>query len=42
MPDVSIQEAPFLTGELRRSLFCDNTARFLPISPDEIARHLDL
>jgi hypothetical protein len=41
MPDVSTQEAPFLSGEQRRSLFYDNTARFLRISPEEIARHLD-
>jgi predicted TIM-barrel fold metal-dependent hydrolase len=34
----SIEEAPFLTAEQRRDIFYNNAARFLRLSPEEIAR----
>ena len=35
----SIEEAPFLTPEQKRDIFYNNAARFLRLSPEEIARH---
>jgi len=35
----SIEEAPFLTLEQKRDIFYNNAARFLRLSPKEIARH---
>lgn len=35
----SIAEAPFLTDEQRRDIFYNNAARFLRLSPEEIAQH---
>lgn len=35
----SIEEAPFLTPEQKRAIFYDNAARFLRLTPEEIARH---
>lgn len=35
----SIEEAPFLTDEQKRDVFYNNAARFLRLSPEEIARH---
>lgn len=35
----SIEEAPFLTREQKRDIFYNNAARFLRLSPEEIARH---
>ena len=34
-----IDEAPFLTQEQKRDIFYHNAARFLRLSPEEIARH---
>lgn len=35
----SIEEAPFLTPEQKRDIFYNNAARFLRLTPEEIARH---
>lgn len=35
----SINEAPFLTASQRRDIFYNNAARFLRLSPEEIAAH---
>jgi hypothetical protein len=35
----AIDEAPFLSAEQRRGIFYDNAARFLRLTPEEIARH---
>jgi len=35
----TIEEAPFLTEEQKRDIFYNNAARFLRLSPEEIARH---
>ncbi|HEY0159198.1 MAG TPA: amidohydrolase family protein [Thermoanaerobaculia bacterium] len=35
----SIEEATFLTPEQKRDIFYNNAARFLRLSPEEIARH---
>jgi hypothetical protein len=35
----SIEEAPFLTSEQKRDIFYNNAARFLRLTPEEIARH---
>ena len=35
----SIEEAPFLTPEQRRDIFYNNAARFLRLTPEEIAAH---
>ena len=35
----SIEEAPFLTPEQKRDIYYNNAARFLRLSPEEIARH---
>ena len=35
----SIEEAPFLTEPQKRAIFYGNAARFLRLTPDEIARH---
>lgn len=35
----SIKEAPFLTPKQKRDIFYNNAARFLRLSPEEIARH---
>ena len=35
----SIQEAPFLSEQQKRDIFYNNAARFLRLTPDEIARH---
>lgn len=34
-----IEEAPFLTAEQKRDILYNNAARFLRLSPEEIARH---
>jgi hypothetical protein len=34
-----IEEAPFLSAAERRAIFYDNAARFLRLTPEEIARH---
>mgnify|MGYP001125489844 CR=1 FL=1 len=34
-----IEEAPFLTEPMKRDIFYNNAARFLRLSPEEIARH---
>jgi predicted TIM-barrel fold metal-dependent hydrolase len=34
-----IEDAPFLTAEQRRAIFYNNAARFLRLSPEEVARH---
>ncbi len=36
---VVIEEAPFLSDELKRDIFYNNAARFLRLSEREIARH---
>ncbi|HET7109726.1 MAG TPA: amidohydrolase family protein [Gemmatimonadales bacterium] len=38
---LSIQEAPFLTSAQKRDIFYNNAARFLRLTPEEIARHHD-
>ena len=35
----SIEQAPFLSAAQKRAIFYDNAARFLRLSPAEIARH---
>lgn len=35
----SIEQAPFLTRKQKRDIFYNNAARFLRLSPEEIARH---
>lgn len=35
----SIEEAPFLTAEQKRDIFYNNAARFLRLTPEQIARH---
>ena len=35
----SLEEAPFLSAEQKRDIFYNNAARFLRLSPDEMARH---
>lgn len=35
----SIEEAPFLSAEQKRDIFYNNAARFLRLTPDEIAAH---
>jgi predicted TIM-barrel fold metal-dependent hydrolase len=35
----AIQMAPFLNDEQKRDIFYNNAARFLRLSPEEIARH---
>jgi predicted TIM-barrel fold metal-dependent hydrolase len=35
----AIKEAPFLTDAQKRDIFYNNAARFLRLSPEEIARH---
>ena len=35
----SIEEAPFLTAQQKRDILYNNAARFLRLSPEEIARH---
>jgi uncharacterized protein len=32
-------EAPFLTAEQKRDILYNNAARFLRLSPEQIARH---
>ena len=34
-----VQEAPFLTEKQKRDILCNNAARFLRLSDDQIARH---
>ena len=34
-----IEEAPFLTEEMKRDIFYNNAARFLRLSAEEIAQH---
>jgi hypothetical protein len=33
------EEGPFLSEEQKRDIFCNNAARFLRLSEEEIARH---
>jgi predicted TIM-barrel fold metal-dependent hydrolase len=35
----TIEDAPFLTAEQKRDIFYNNAARFLRLTPDEIAKH---
>ena len=35
----AIERAPFLDARQKRAIFYDNAARFLRLSPGEIARH---
>ena len=35
----TIEEAPFLSAEQKRDIFYNNAARFLRLSPDEMAKH---
>ena len=35
----SIQDAPFLTAEQKRDIFYNNAARFLRLTPEEMAKH---
>lgn len=35
----AIEAAPFLTAQQKRDIFYNNAARFLRLSPEEIARH---
>lgn len=35
----SIEAAPFLTARQKRDIFYNNAARFLRLSPADIARH---
>ncbi len=35
----SIEEAPFLTPEQKRDIFYNNAARFLRITPEQVAKH---
>jgi predicted TIM-barrel fold metal-dependent hydrolase len=35
----AIEDAPFLTSAQKRDIFYNNAARFLRLSPEEIAQH---
>jgi predicted TIM-barrel fold metal-dependent hydrolase len=35
----AVEKAPFLTAQNKRDIFYNNAARFLRLTPEEIARH---